>query len=228
MRAAKENSGYVIFLPPSLEHTVVKQFYALVEEAMKLGETEVIVDASDLTFLDSMGIGYLVRASKDLKDKGGDLKIRNLQGDPLNLFQQTSLINLFTIYDGDQVQAAKENLFEQAVDLKLEIAYERRAGVGILHMTGMMSCPDDARRFKECILLNMTETNRFLVDMENLTYLDSISVGGVIRMAHILSSSGGMLRICNANELVSQLFKTLHAGKLIPLFPSIEEALREW
>jgi anti-sigma B factor antagonist len=66
------------------------------------GETTVVLDLLDVTFLDSTALGVLVGALKRCRELGGDLHI--VVSDPriMKIFEITGLTNVFTIADSLQ------------------------------------------------------------------------------------------------------------------------------
>ena len=66
------------------------------------GETTVVLDLLDVTFLDSTALGVLVGALKRCRELGGDLHI--VVADPriMKIFEITGLTNVFTIADSLQ------------------------------------------------------------------------------------------------------------------------------
>lgn len=59
----------------------------------------VVVDMSQLEQLDSAGLGALVAAAQQVREKGGDLKFAALQKRPRLVFEITRSYKLFDIFD---------------------------------------------------------------------------------------------------------------------------------
>lgn len=59
---------------------------------------KVILDLSVLTFIDSSGLGALLNTLRELRSKGGDLKICNVQQAVMVLFKMVRLENLVSIF----------------------------------------------------------------------------------------------------------------------------------
>ena len=56
-----------------------------------------LVDFSDTAYIDSSGLGVLVSLSKKIREKGGELRLSNLNEDVRTLFELTKLDTLFRI-----------------------------------------------------------------------------------------------------------------------------------
>ena len=66
-----------------------------------------VVDLSEVDFMDSAGLGALIATLKNVSERGGDMKIANLQKKPRMVFEITRAHKVFDIYDSvnDAIQA---------------------------------------------------------------------------------------------------------------------------
>lgn len=62
------------------------------------GRTELVIDLTGLTFMDSTGLGVLVGALKKVRTAGGDLELVIDQERILKVFRITALTEVFTIH----------------------------------------------------------------------------------------------------------------------------------
>lgn len=58
-----------------------------------------VVDLAAVDFMDSAGLGTLIAALKRIAERGGDLKVANLQKKPRMVFEITRAYKVFEIYD---------------------------------------------------------------------------------------------------------------------------------
>jgi len=223
-----ENSEIQIVLPVQFTRKESKSFLQMVRDKLGAGPTELTFDASRLEFIDSSGIGALVEALRQVRENGGDAVVTGLHGEARNFFRSTSLDRLFHLRDGNQVQRAAEHLFgNNAVNIKFDMTLEQCGNACIVRLSGLMDLPNGTRRFKEKMLLAMTAYHQFILEMTSLTYLDSMSISALVSLAQILRSSGGKLRICAPNALVSEMFQNLNLQTLIPVFDTLDQALAD-
>ena len=76
------------------------------EEAFKLvivglaaqGKVKVVLDMSQVTFVDSRGLGILIWAMKNMRQRGGDVSIFGITKPVMELFELTQLHLAFRIY----------------------------------------------------------------------------------------------------------------------------------
>ena len=66
-------------------------------EIIDQGVTDVRVDLSELTYIDSSGLGTLVTINKRTKEKNGKLVLTGAQGLPFELIKRTRLDKVFAI-----------------------------------------------------------------------------------------------------------------------------------
>ena len=66
-------------------------------EIIDQGVTDLRMDLSGLTYIDSSGLGTLVTINKRAKEKNGRLVLTGAQGLPLELIKRTRLDKVFTI-----------------------------------------------------------------------------------------------------------------------------------
>jgi anti-sigma B factor antagonist len=68
-------------------------------------QQNIIVDLSQLAFLDSTGLGALIGANKRAKEGGGEVRLVAQEGQILRLLRITGLLDVFRVYPS--VDAAK-------------------------------------------------------------------------------------------------------------------------
>ncbi len=217
-----------ITLPQRSEGDVVKRLHALLTEGELDASSQLVVDFKDTFFIDSSTIGMLVTVDKNLKARDATLTIRNLSAEISELFTDVGLDLLFNIETEEGVSEASIDLFEASVNIKLDIQKEVKDDVCIFHMSGVMNHPVGSQFFKQQFLLAIAEHRKMLLDFEELTFFDSLSVSVVLSMHKLLKETGGSLRFCNTNYIVKDLFTTLNIDQIIPLYESVEEAIADW
>ena len=74
----------------------------LKDDVLKLldgGARKFLIDFRDTAYIDSSGLGVLVSLSKKIREKGGEMRLSNLNEDLRTLFELTKLDTLFVISD---------------------------------------------------------------------------------------------------------------------------------
>ena len=67
---------------------------------IQLGKSRILVDLSNVDFIDSAGLAALVKYMKDARSMGGDLRlVAPTHPDALRVFELTRFDKVFTMYD---------------------------------------------------------------------------------------------------------------------------------
>lgn len=76
-------------------------------EELDDGARKFLVDFEETGYIDSSGLGVLVSLSKKIREKGGELRLANLNEDLRTLFELTKLDTLFQVAESRE-QALRE------------------------------------------------------------------------------------------------------------------------
>jgi len=228
MKIDQSEDGVVIRLPAQFYQAASQTFLASIRREIENGPDRVIIDFKDTTVIDSSAIGSLVSITKESKTRGVILLLRNLHGDVLDLFIDTGLDKIFDVESDGSIRHAEVDIFEKGIDIRLSMTTEVVKDVCVFHMNGVMNHPQGSRYFKQQFLLAMVEHKKILLDLEELTFFDSLSVSVVLNMNKLIKETGGIVRICGANYIVADLFNTLNISQVIPIYNVVTDALDDW
>ena len=78
------------------------QLREVISNAVNAGKTNVLLDLSGVTTIDSSGIGELVGSYTTVTNRGGKLKLLHLPAKLNELLHVTQLITVFEVYDNEQ------------------------------------------------------------------------------------------------------------------------------
>ena len=87
----------VVRLPTNIGRENAVELEGMFEARFRDGEKRFVVDAADVQYMTSGGIGFLVSILTRIRDQGGDLYVRNLNARMKGLFELTNLDKLFEI-----------------------------------------------------------------------------------------------------------------------------------
>lgn len=77
----------------------------------------------------------------------------------------------------------------------------------------------------ESLIKNQSETcNNFVLDFEDLIYLNSYAIGQLVNWHNLLAKNCGKIVILHANKEVGEIFRILGISNLFSIFSSLEEA----
>lgn len=189
---------------------------------------ELVLDFSSSELVDSCAIGMLVSFAKEAHQRHVRLILKNLNDNLYQLFNHTGLDRIFTIERSEVLVAATVDFIEPSVDIKLGIEKEFPGEIVVFHLSGVMNHPCGSGYLKQQLLLSLTQYKKVLLDMDDLVFIDSLSLSVVLGLNSLLVDTGGCLGICRANYIVLDLLETLKIGTFIPMFGAIDEALSAW
>jgi anti-sigma B factor antagonist len=69
-----------------------------VEETVASGETHIVVDLGQVTFIDSSGLGALISALKATRQAGGDLRIADVPEQVMTVLRLTNLDRVLRVH----------------------------------------------------------------------------------------------------------------------------------
>ena len=73
----------------------------IMEEALGNGDTRMILNLSEVSMIDSTGIGLLVRFLATSKQRGGNIKLVQPSKFAVQTLRLVGVLNLFEIFDND-------------------------------------------------------------------------------------------------------------------------------
>ncbi len=82
----------------SIDISNIEELKEVLNKAIEEGNKKILVDFSNITYIDSSGLGGLMDAMKQLKEKGGELGILSISKDVLEVFTATKVAQFFKFY----------------------------------------------------------------------------------------------------------------------------------
>ena len=78
------------------------QLREVINNAVSAGKTKILLDLSQVTTIDSSGIGELVGSYTTITNRGGKLKLLHLPAKLNELLHVTQLITVFEVYEDEK------------------------------------------------------------------------------------------------------------------------------
>jgi anti-sigma B factor antagonist len=98
VQPTEAGSPQVFVLRGSMDIATSPTVRAALLEAAERGEHDIIVDLTNVEFLDSTGLGALIGAHKRAKEHGGRVRLVAQEGQILRLLRITGLLGVFGVY----------------------------------------------------------------------------------------------------------------------------------
>ena len=93
----EDDEGVVVDVAGEIDAVTVPQLWEILERLIEDGERNVVIDLSRVGFIDSTGIGVVIRAMNALKDHGGQLALRGPSPMTYQVFETVGLTKVLTI-----------------------------------------------------------------------------------------------------------------------------------
>ncbi len=102
LRQYEKNGACIIVLPEQLMMAECNEIRATFKQIIESSVQPVLVDFSELDFMDSSGLGVLVNAHQTAKNANLMFALFNIKPTVLSLIELTQLDQVFTIYADEQ------------------------------------------------------------------------------------------------------------------------------
>lgn len=109
MKIEKRKKGDVLILDLGGKILIgdgIDELRNVIKAAIEAKETKLLLNFENVPYLDSTGLGEVVRAYTSVKKEGGSVKIINLTNKVRDLLSVTKLITVFETYN-DEEEAIK-------------------------------------------------------------------------------------------------------------------------
>jgi anti-anti-sigma factor len=106
--SSKKERGVLLALAGRMDTVAAPQFEEACDPWLRGGEKTIVVDLTQLEYISSMGLGYLLSVNKKLQSSSGKLVVCGLTGMVKEVFRLSGFNKLFAVYD--TAEAAFEKL----------------------------------------------------------------------------------------------------------------------
>jgi anti-sigma B factor antagonist len=82
-------------------HTV-RQFEAEIERALESGRNRIVINGSGLSYIASAGLGVIMGHIEDVRSKGGDIRLTNLNETVLSILEVLGFNHVCRVFDSEE------------------------------------------------------------------------------------------------------------------------------
>ncbi len=97
--------------------------------------------------------------------------------------------------------------------------------VYIIRCSGRVILGDEVKALEAALEIGERESTRFVVDLSEVSRLDSIAMGLLVRYAERMSNLGGGMKLASPPDFVANLLNMTRLSGLLPSFATEEEAI---
>ncbi|MBI3696483.1 MAG: STAS domain-containing protein [Acidobacteria bacterium] len=101
--------------------------------------------------------------------------------------------------------------------------------VTVLTFSGKITLGRESQRI-EMLVKELLQQNRkkLVFDLAGVTYIDSTGLGIITFCSATAQAGGGALRVAGASGIAEKLFQMTRLDKIIPLYPSVDQACQDF
>ena len=97
INVTQQGNVRVLHCGGSLDADTVASFKKVAYDLVCSGTNQFVIDCSNLTFIDSMGLGVLISLLRRVRQREGDVKVAALSDEVKTIFEITRLHRLFDV-----------------------------------------------------------------------------------------------------------------------------------
>ena len=110
----------------------------------------------------------------------------------------------------------------------MQIKEKKADEVTILELSGEIDINTSPEVRKAFDHLLKEQRKKILLNFSQVSYIDSSGLATLVEMLQRLKRFGGLLRLSNVSEKVKGLFEITKLDRLFSIFPSEEEAVKDF
>jgi anti-sigma B factor antagonist len=110
--------------------------------------------------------------------------------------------------------------------MKLET--KTAGAVSVVHCEGRLDTNTSTEAQEHLLKLIEGGASKILIDLGQVDFVSSAGLRVLLATAKRLGGSGGSLRVCSLNETVNEVFEFSGFSTILSVFPSEEEALKDF
>lgn len=222
MNSYLQDDKLVVVLPKKLELDNCENLPQFIAEKVGEGYARLVADAKNMEYMDSSGISQLLKCMKNIQHVGGELIIKNLRGQPLEVINQAGLNRILNI-EGTGSGAAEGEAAKHVI-----IKEEVLENTHVVSPVGALYYPYSTQEFRDKLRYAVLQGKNLIIDCEELEYMDSHSVNEILQANYKLKNIGCKIRFCCVNEIMMEMLETLNINAIIQIFPTRGEALEDF
>jgi len=100
--STQDNGITIIRLSGRFDATVADQFKESVQQLCEKGLSNFVIDMSDVSYIDSSGLGSIITFLRKIRLAKGDIKVASLSDKVRSIFQLTRFHRVIEIFDNSE------------------------------------------------------------------------------------------------------------------------------
>jgi anti-sigma B factor antagonist len=109
--------------------------------------------------------------------------------------------------------------------VQLNLQSQFRGDVVVIRCSGRIIASDEARALQLEVEKHSLETKQFVLQLEDVTFLDSGGLGALVRLVGTLRAARGDLKLCQLSPFLKKVFETTKLAGVFHIYASEKEAI---
>jgi anti-anti-sigma factor len=109
--------------------------------------------------------------------------------------------------------------------MHLTLQSQRIAGIAVIRCHGRIVVGEEVRSLQEEIEKHNLETKKYVLQLGEVSYVDSGGLGALVRLIGTLRARHGDLKLCQVSPFVQSVLKATNLLGLFPIYSTEQEAL---
>jgi anti-sigma B factor antagonist len=109
--------------------------------------------------------------------------------------------------------------------MRLTLQSQRLSGVAVIRCSGRIVVGDEVSLLQQEVEKHRLETQKYLLELGEVSYLDSGGLGALVRLAGMLRARRGDLKLCRVSPFVQNVLRATNMLGVFTVFSTEQEAL---
>jgi anti-sigma B factor antagonist len=109
--------------------------------------------------------------------------------------------------------------------MRLTLQSQRLSGVAVIRCSGRIVVGEEVSLLQQEVEKHRLETQKYLLELGEVSYLDSGGLGALVRLAGMLRARRGDLKLCRVSPFVHNVLRATNMLGVFTVFSTEQEAL---
>ena len=189
-------------------------------------DTRLVLDFNDTDFIDSSGLGLLVRLWRQSSEQHRSLFFLNVGPVLERFFKLNRMWDLFQDRIFSRVEEIGSSMEDAGTRPPFSHALGMESGIAVLKLYGRLDAAQMAGLDLDGLLADIGPTHGIL-DLSELNFVDSSGLALFIKLQKHMTRAEKQLVLCNPNDPVKQMLRITRLEKLFRQAPDLPSAVKQ-
>ncbi|MBL8027836.1 MAG: STAS domain-containing protein [Fibrobacteres bacterium] len=232
MKTYKKGAYFYAELPEDLLDDYDDELEKILRNAINLNKYDIVIDLRNVSYLSSFTLRILMKNHKLAKEIGRNLVLVNIDEELKKFVSASRLDAVLPIYKDENEFATEHNHptphpMDQNATSGFSFEFREQQEVVIADISGVLEDAAMLQKF-ETVLFEKIKNGKtkFIFNLENLSFIDSLSIGRFVKFNRLLLTKNGKLIFSQPNELIRDFLSVLGLNDLISVCDNPSDALK--